>query len=40
LKYINRPEFCLPLSIPLEATVNKAEVAAWEQKRLETNDKE
>lgn len=40
LKYTYRPEYCLPLSIPLEAVVNQSEVAAWKQKQLESNNKD
>lgn len=40
VKYTYRPEYCLPLPIPLDAAVNQSEVAAWKQKILESNNKE
>ncbi|VVC39492.1 Hypothetical protein CINCED_3A020265 [Cinara cedri] len=40
VKYTTRPEYCLPLSIPLEDVINKEEVAAWQQRKEETNNSE
>ena len=35
VRYSYRVEYCLPLPIPLEAAVNKEEVAAYEKKKAE-----
>lgn len=40
MKYTYRPEYCLPLSIPLEATINNSEVEEWEKKQAESDNKE
>ncbi|XP_025420620.1 ubiquitin carboxyl-terminal hydrolase 5 isoform X2 [Sipha flava] len=39
LKYTYRPEYCLPLSIPLEKTINHSEVNEWMKKQAESNNK-
>lgn len=39
VKYTHRTEYCLPLPIPVETAVNKAEVAAWEKKKAEAEAK-
>ncbi|XP_012057179.1 PREDICTED: ubiquitin carboxyl-terminal hydrolase 5 [Atta cephalotes] len=39
VKYTNRPEYILPLPIPLEAAVNKDEVAAYEAQKKEAKAK-
>ncbi|XP_050419844.1 ubiquitin carboxyl-terminal hydrolase 5 isoform X2 [Adelges cooleyi] len=35
IKYTYRPEYCLPLSIPLEAAINKADVLEYEKRLIE-----
>jgi ubiquitin carboxyl-terminal hydrolase 5/13 len=35
VKYTHRTEYSLPLPIPLEAAINKEEVAAYEAQRAE-----
>ncbi|CAH0386302.1 unnamed protein product [Bemisia tabaci] len=39
VKYLHRDEYCLPLPIPLEAAINKAEVEAFEQRKIEAEAK-
>ncbi|XP_076234038.1 ubiquitin specific protease 5 isoform X2 [Calliopsis andreniformis] len=39
VKYTHRPEYLLPLPIPLEAATNKDEVAAYEALKKETEEK-
>ncbi|XP_075236962.1 ubiquitin specific protease 5 [Lycorma delicatula] len=39
VKYTYRTEYCLPLPIPLEAAINKNEVANWEAKKAEAEAK-
>ncbi|XP_050538003.1 ubiquitin carboxyl-terminal hydrolase 5 [Daktulosphaira vitifoliae] len=39
VKYTYRPEYCLPLSISLDAVINKNEVAAYQKKLAESDNK-
>ncbi|XP_039301074.1 ubiquitin carboxyl-terminal hydrolase 5-like, partial [Nilaparvata lugens] len=39
VKYTHRTEYCLPVPIPLEAALNKEEVAAWEALKEEAQAK-
>ncbi|XP_066585269.1 ubiquitin carboxyl-terminal hydrolase 5 [Prorops nasuta] len=39
VKYTHRPEYLLPLPIPMEAAINKEEVAAYENIKKETEEK-
>ena len=35
VRYLTRPEYLLALNIPMDAAINKSEVAAFEQKKKE-----
>lgn len=39
VKYTDRPEYLLPLPIPMNAAVNEEEVAAYEARKKEAEDK-
>lgn len=40
IKYTFRPEYCLPLCIPLEAAINLSEINEWKERQENSNDTE